>query len=90
MQGFTDNIAARRFELMENGKLAFANYRRSNGVLEIPHVEADPALRGSGAAGRLMERVLQVARNEQLKVRPICGYAAAYMERHPETLDLLV
>ena len=90
MQDFTDNIAARRFELMENGKLAFATYRRANDVLEIPHVEADPALRGTGAAGRLMERVLQVARNEQLKVRPICGYAAAYMERHPETLDLLV
>jgi uncharacterized protein len=89
MQDFTDNIAAGRFELMENGKLAFANYRRSGGVLEIPHVEADPALRGSGAAGRLMDLVLQFARNEGLKVRPVCGYAAAYMQRHPESLDLL-
>lgn len=89
MQDFTDNITAGRFELMEDGKLAFANYRRSNGFLEIPHVEADPALRGSGAAGRLMERVLQVARNEGLKVKPICGYAVAYMQRHPETHDLL-
>ena len=90
MQDFTDNVEAGRFELIKSGKLAFAIYRKSDGVLEIPHVEADPALRGTGAAGRLMDLVLQVAKNEHLKVNPICSYAASYMQRRPETLDLLV
>ncbi len=55
----------------------------------IPHVEADPALRGSGAAERLTEGELANARERDLKVRPLCGYAAAYIQGHPQWLDLL-
>jgi predicted GNAT family acetyltransferase len=29
------------------------------------------------------------ARAEGLKVRPVCGYVASYMRRHPQTQDLL-
>ncbi len=29
------------------------------------------------------------ARREGLRVRPDCSYVAAYMQRHPQTLDLL-
>jgi predicted GNAT family acetyltransferase len=89
MAEITDNTARGRFELEEEGKLAFANYRLEGNVLVLPHVEADPALRGKGAAGRLMAGVLELARARGWKVRPICGYAAAYIERHPESRDLL-
>ena len=89
MNPVTDNAARGRFELVEEGKLAFADYRRQEGVLVLPHVEADPALRGRGAAGRLMEGVLEIARQEGRKVRPVCGYAAAYIARHPQHADLL-
>jgi predicted GNAT family acetyltransferase len=84
----TDNTARSRFERVEEGKLAFADYRLSGNVLILPHVEADPALRGKGAAGRLMEGVLDLAKAKGWKVRPICGYAAAYIERHPEYREL--
>jgi predicted GNAT family acetyltransferase len=86
---FIDNTAEHRFELMEEGLLVFADYRRSGGRLVIPHVEADPGLRGTGAAGRLMEAVLARARAEGLKVTPLCGYAQAYLRRHREWADLL-
>lgn len=89
MTTVTDNAARHRFELEEDGKLAFADYRRTDGRLVLPHVEADPALRGKGTAGRLMEGVLAKARKEGLKVVPLCGYAAAYMRRHKEYADLL-
>lgn len=89
MTSVTDNTARHRFELEEGGKLAFADYRLTDGRMIIPHVEADPALRGGGAAGRLMEGVLAHAREEGLKVVPLCGYAAAYMRRHKEHADLL-
>ncbi len=84
-----DNPARQRFELCEDGKLAFADYLIRAGTLVIPHVEADPALRGRGTAGRLMSGVLEIARSRSLKVRPICGYAAAYIHRNPEFHDLL-
>ena len=89
MNPVTDNAARNRFELIEEGKLAFANYRRQGDVLVIPHVEADPELRGRGTAGRLMEGMLELARRQNLKISPLCGYAAAYLERHPEHQDLL-
>lgn len=88
MTQVTDNTARSRFELIEEGKLAFADYRLNGGVLILPHVEADPALRGRGAAGRLMAGVLNLARERGLKVTPICSYAVAYIQRHPEYRDL--
>ncbi len=89
MSAVVDNAEWRRFELEEAGELAFANYRREDGKLVIPYVEAAPALRGTGAAGRLMEGVLASARAEGLRVVPLCSYAAAYIRRHPEHHDLL-
>jgi predicted GNAT family acetyltransferase len=89
MSEIVDNTGRSRFELVENGRLAYADYRRDAGRLVIPYVEADPALRGTGAAGRLMEGVLATARAEGLKVVPICGYAAAYIRRHRQHHDLL-
>lgn len=89
MNPVTDNPARGRFELLENGKLAFADYRLAGNILVIPHVEADPALRGTGSAGRLMGGMLDPARERRLKIQPLCSYAAAYMQRHPESLDLL-
>lgn len=89
MSTITNNTARSRFELVEEGKLAIADYRLESGVLILPHVEADPALRGKGTAGRLMAGVLELARERGWKMRPVCGYAAAYIERHPEYTDLL-
>lgn len=89
MSSITDNSARSRFELVEEGKLAFANYRLDGNLLILPHVEADPALRGKGTAGRLMAGVLELARERGWKVRPVCGYAAAYIERHPDHAGLL-
>ncbi len=85
----TDNTAAHRFELKEEGLLAFADYRLDGEKLILPHVEADPGLRGTGAAGRLMQGVLEHARAAELKVVPLCGYASAFMRRHKEYADLL-
>ncbi len=89
MADITDNPTRNRFELIEDGKLAFAEYRLTGEVLSLPHVEADPALRGRGTAGRLMVGVLESARKRGLKVHPICSYAAAFIQRHPEYRDLL-
>lgn len=86
---FSDNAARSRFELIENGLTAFAEYRRSGDGIVIPHVEAHPALRGKGTAGRLMEAVTRHARERGFKITPLCGYARAWFRRHPENADVL-
>lgn len=89
MTEVTDNTERRRFELVENGLTAFADYRLHRGVLVLPHVEAPVPLRGTGAAGRLMAGLLELARARGLKVMPTCPYAAAYIRRHPQYGDLV-
>lgn len=88
MKMITDNTSGSRFELEEEGKLAYADYRLEGDLLIIPYVFSDPALRGKGTAGRLMDAVLAKAKEQGWKVRPICGYAAAYIDRHKEYRDL--
>ncbi len=89
MTHVVDNKTRQRFELEEHGLIAFADYRLSGTRLSIPHVEAPPALRGTGAAGRLMDGLLGIARRDGLKVVPICPYALAYIRRHKEHHDLM-
>ncbi len=89
MPEFKDNTAARRFEWIENGATAFANYRQDGARLIIPHVEAPPALRGTGAAGRLMEAIVDHARKADIKLLPTCSYAVAWFRRHREASDVL-
>jgi uncharacterized protein len=83
-----DNRERSRFEREEDGLLVFATYRLSTDTLAIMHVEAAPALRGKGAADRLMREIADHARAGGLKIRPYCGYAAAWMRRHREFADL--
>ena len=85
----TDNAAAERYELAIDGQIVFARYRRDGTTVAIRHVEAPPALRGTGAASALMDGIVAIARRDGLRVTPLCSYAAWWLERHPEHHDLL-
>ncbi len=89
MTKVSDNTAHSRFELTEEGHTAFATYRRYGALVVIPHVEAPPALRGKGTAGRLMEGIVALARQHRLKIEPVCSYAAAWFQRHPDARDVV-
>ena len=89
MSQVRDNKDESRFELEEQGLTAFADYSRRGDVLTIPHVEAPMALRGTGAAGRLMQGLLDLVREDGLKVVPSCPYAAGFIQRHKDYQDLL-
>ena len=84
-----DNIEKQRFELVENGLIVFARYRQHDSRYIIVYVEADPALRGSGAAGRLMTEIVALAREKKLQIVPRCAYAVAWFKRYPEAADVL-
>ena len=77
-----DNRDQGRFEIEEAGLVVFADYRRREGQIIIDHVEAPPALRGSGAAGRLMAEIVRQAKAERARIIPLCGYAAAWLKRN--------
>lgn len=83
---FRHNPELSRYELAVDDHLAWADYQRSGHRLVIPHVEADMALRGTGAAARLMTKVAEIARAEGMRITPLCGYAAAWLRRNDPDL----
>ena len=85
---FTDNQHKQRFERPVGEHMVFANYRIDGETLFINYVEAPPELRGSGEAGNLMADIVAHARAKGFKLYPICGYAAAWLRRHPDTADV--
>jgi uncharacterized protein len=86
---FKDNAEKSRFEWTEKGMVVFADYYPARDALVIPHVEAPMALRGTGAADRLMAALAAHARENELKLIPTCGYAAAWFRRHRDRSDVL-
>jgi uncharacterized protein len=89
MLNFIHNEALSRFELHEQGHIAHADYKQEGQVVTIRLVFAPEALRGTGAAGRLMERICGYARTQGLKILTLCGYAAAWLQKHQEHHDLM-
>lgn len=93
MSAFKDNAAEQRFEQgfdADGGeKPVWADYASQGERRVILHVEADPALRGSGAAARFMQSLAEHARAEGLKLQPRCGYAVAWHKRHRDYDDVL-
>jgi len=83
MTQFRFNETLGRYELAEQGGVIFADIRRDGQRIFIDHVETPLALRGQGAAGRLMAAIAALAEREGLSLVPICPYAAAWMRRHP-------
>jgi predicted GNAT family acetyltransferase len=84
-----DNTERHRFELVEQGFTVFADYRLEGDVVVVPHVETPVALRGQGAAGRLMTGVMEMIRSRGQSIAPLCPYARAFLDRHPEYADLV-
>lgn len=93
MTDFRDVTADQRFEqgFVAEGEThrVWADYAVQGERRAILHVEADPALRGSGAAGQFMAALARHARAENLKLTPRCSYAVAWFKRNPDAADVL-
>ena len=83
-----DNTERHRFELDADNHVAFSNYKRSDGLLTILHTEVPKELEGRGIGSALVRGLLYLARAQGLKVRAVCPFVQAYLDRHPEYSDL--
>jgi predicted GNAT family acetyltransferase len=84
-----NNPSQHRYELAVQGKVAFANYRLTPGIVIITHTETPRELRGRGIASELVKGTLEIIRAEGLKVVAGCGFVVDYLRKHPEFADLV-
>lgn len=89
MSQLRNDLQRSRYEMDEQGLTSYADYRLQGDRLYVDYVFAPPALRGTGASGRLMAALAADARERGLRITPICGYAAAWLSRSPEFRDLV-
>jgi uncharacterized protein len=80
----TDNQAAGRFEYADGGHLAELSYRTRGDRLVLIHTETPVGLEGRGIGAALVRAALDRARREGLTVVPLCPFARAWLEQHPE------
>lgn len=69
------------------GELSFK--LRENGVQVISHTLTFEGHEGKGVGKLLVQAAIDYARQNGLKILPLCSFARVYMERKPELHDLL-
>ena len=81
-----------RYEIWLDGeKVGHADYSLMPGEIHFVHTEIDPAQQGKNLAAILMrEAIADVRATGKAKIVPVCSYVVRYMEKRPETNDLLL
>ncbi len=85
-----DRPESGRFEILLDGEVAgFAEYQRSDQTVVFTHTEIDPRFEGRGLGSVLARQALDAARDQRLRVLPLCPFIRGYIQRHPDYLDLV-
>jgi uncharacterized protein len=74
---------AHRFSTKLEGQTGLLDYELDGASMSIMHVRVARPIEGRGVAAALMQNALKVAATNGWTVKPVCGYAVAYMKRHP-------
>lgn len=84
----THNEADHRFEVWIEGLLSKLDYIQDGKNFVIAHVGVHPELRNQGLAAKIVQTALEYAKQNSLRVIPMCSYAAAYIRRNPQYAEL--
>jgi len=82
-----NNPALNRFEIRLGDDVAIIEYMLGGSNITMTHTEVPPAFEGKGIAGRLAKFALDWAKENGLKVNPLCPYVRNYVNKHPEYQD---
>ena len=89
MADVTNNPSQHRFELVVDGHLAAAYYRRDGNVITFDHTEVPPELGGRGVGSKLVQGALDQVRASGWKVIAECPFVKGWIGKHPAYQDLL-
>ena len=84
------SVTTGRFEIEQEGEVAYLEYSLSGNVLVLIHTEVPDKLRGKGLASSLAETAFEWARKKNFRVDVVCPIALEYLAKHPEYADLVM
>ena len=83
-----DSPKGGRYVVRANGAEAEMTYSRAGEKrIIIDHTGVPDAMRGMGVGLKLVERAVMDAREGGYKIIPLCPFAKATLEKHPEWHD---
>ncbi len=59
------------------------------GYIIVDHTMVDDSLRGQGVGQKLLNRIVELARERNLKILPLCPFAVAAFNKTAEIRDVL-
>ena len=79
------------FRYEEDGKmLAEITWTILGDVMVMDHTFVSTELRGQGVAKKLLDRAADYAREQELKMEPVCSYVVTAFERYKDYDDVKV
>ncbi|NKL24347.1 hypothetical protein GFM07_35860 [Rhizobium leguminosarum bv. viciae] len=85
-----DGSSKGRYRIVVDGVEAEMTYSRAGKeLIIIDHTDVPAALRGRKVGERLVRQAIEDARREGVAIIPLCPFAKAQIERHPEWQDVL-
>ena len=76
--------------LVEDHVVGFSQYHvEDEGTWCFFHTEVDDDRSGQGIGGQLAAGVMDVAREESVRIIPECSFIRSFMARHEDTQDLV-
>ncbi|TWI79450.1 hypothetical protein IQ13_3854 [Lacibacter cauensis] len=87
----TDNGKKGAFYMEENGeRLAEMTYVWAvSGMFIIDHTEVSDKLAGKGAGKQLVAKAVDFAREQKVKIKPLCPFAKSVFDKTPDYHDVL-
>lgn len=75
---------SRRFEIHEDGRVSYCEYRICDGCLDVTHTIVPIQLENRGIASALVKAAYDWALGEGLDIEGSCSFASSWLGRHPE------
>ena len=70
--------------LAEGQQIGKMDISRNNTHVTVYHTEVDPQYEGQGLAKKLLAQLVAFARENGLKIKPLCPYVHLQFKRHAE------
>ncbi len=64
------------------------SYREIEGGWEANHTYVDPKYRGQRIASKLLELLVEEARKQDKRIRPVCSYVVKEFENNPNYSEI--
>ncbi|ATP42062.1 GNAT family N-acetyltransferase [Solibacillus sp. R5-41] len=73
---------------LDGQRVAEITWIELNGIMSMDHTYVSNILRGQGVAKKLLDAAANYAREEQLKMTPVCSYVVSAFEKSNEYDDV--